>query len=61
MVRDSPWSLCCVLEQDTVSVLCSSSTQENRNCSDIIENCSLGCKEEGKTKTNQFDHSFFSI
>ena len=30
MVRDSPVSLCCVLEQDTLSVLCSGSTQEDR-------------------------------
>ena len=30
MVRDSPGSLCCVLEQDTLSVLCSGSTQEDK-------------------------------
>ena len=39
MVRDSPGSLCCVLEQDTLSVLCSGYTQETENHSDMIENC----------------------
>ena len=41
MVRDSPGSLCCVLEQDTLSVLCSGSTQEDKKLfqQKIVDRC----------------------